>query len=90
MRFTTALALLVPALAVIAAPLPSKRAAFSFALQRSVGLPLAQPAYRCIEVHPSYDQFQISDGVAGNAEAEANAVFVGAFPFSAFHHLLES
>ncbi|KAJ7301920.1 hypothetical protein DFH08DRAFT_759904 [Mycena albidolilacea] len=61
MRFTTALALLVPALAVLAAPLPSKRAAFSFALQ-------------------SYDQFQISDGVAGNAEAEANAVFVDPFP----------
>lgn len=78
MRFTTALALLVPALAVLAAPLPSKRAAFSFALQRSVSP--AQSAYRCIDVHPSYDQFQISDGVAGNAEAEANAVFVGAFP----------
>ncbi|KAJ7481906.1 hypothetical protein FB451DRAFT_1030195, partial [Mycena latifolia] len=27
-----------------------------------------------------YDQFQISDGVAGNAEAEANAVFVDPFP----------
>ncbi|KAJ7714129.1 hypothetical protein B0H16DRAFT_1896019 [Mycena metata] len=54
------IALLVPALAAFAAPLPSKRA-FSFALQ-------------------SYDQFQISDGVAGNAEAEANAVFVTPFP----------
>jgi hypothetical protein len=26
----------------------------------------------------SYADFQISDGVAGNAQAEANAVFVGA------------
>ncbi|KAJ7677592.1 hypothetical protein B0H17DRAFT_1206874 [Mycena rosella] len=59
-RFTL-LALLVPALAAFAAPVPSKRAAFSFALQ-------------------SYDQFQISDGVAGTAEAEANAVFVDPFP----------
>ncbi|KAJ7021640.1 hypothetical protein C8F04DRAFT_1140094 [Mycena alexandri] len=47
------IALLVPALAVFAAPLPAKRA-FAFALQ-------------------SYDQFQISDGVAGTAEAQANA-----------------
>jgi hypothetical protein len=28
----------------------------------------------------SYDQFQISEGVAGTAEAEANAVFVDPFP----------
>ena len=28
----------------------------------------------------SYSQFQISDGVGGNAEAEANAVFIGAHP----------
>ncbi|KAJ7634921.1 hypothetical protein FB45DRAFT_1002384 [Roridomyces roridus] len=28
----------------------------------------------------SYDQFQISDGVGGTAEAEANAVFVNGFP----------
>ncbi|KAJ7512816.1 hypothetical protein B0H11DRAFT_9291 [Mycena galericulata] len=55
------LALLVPALASFAAPVPLKRAAFSFALQ-------------------SYAQFQISDGVAGNAEAQANAVFVDPFP----------
>ncbi|KAJ7026788.1 hypothetical protein C8F04DRAFT_1045328 [Mycena alexandri] len=54
------IALLVPALAVFAAPLPAKRA-FAFALQ-------------------SYDQFQISDGVAGTAEAQANAVFVTPFP----------
>ncbi|KAJ7121189.1 hypothetical protein C8R44DRAFT_172568 [Mycena epipterygia] len=59
-RFTL-LALLVPALAAFAAPIPPKRAAFAFALQ-------------------SYDQFQISDGVGGNAEAEANAVFVDPFP----------
>ncbi|KAJ6597535.1 hypothetical protein DFH09DRAFT_1071545 [Mycena vulgaris] len=59
-RFTL-FALLVPALAALAAPVPSKRAAFSFALQ-------------------SYDQFQISSGVAGTAEAEANAVFVDPFP----------
>ncbi|KAJ6562350.1 hypothetical protein B0H19DRAFT_1259933 [Mycena capillaripes] len=60
MRFIV-LALLVPALAVFAAPVPCKRAQFAFALQ-------------------SYDQFQISDGVGGNAEAEANAVFVDPFP----------
>jgi len=59
MRFIL-LALLVPALAVFAAPVPSKRA-FSFALQ-------------------DYSQFQISDGVAGDAEAQANAVFVDPFP----------
>ncbi|KAJ7080966.1 hypothetical protein B0H15DRAFT_1025022 [Mycena belliarum] len=58
-RFTL-LALLVPVLAVFAAPVPSKRA-FSFQLK-------------------SYDQFQISDGVAGNAKAKANAVFVDPFP----------
>ncbi|KAJ7107429.1 hypothetical protein C8R44DRAFT_585410, partial [Mycena epipterygia] len=28
----------------------------------------------------SYDQFQISDGVGGDAEAKANAVFVDPFP----------
>jgi hypothetical protein len=59
-RFTL-LALLVPALAAFAAPVPSQRAAFSFALQ-------------------SYDQFQISDGVGGDAEAKANAIFVAPFP----------
>lgn len=30
-------------------------------------------------VRHSYQSFQISDGVAGNAEAEANAVFVDPF-----------
>ncbi|KAJ7165377.1 hypothetical protein C8R46DRAFT_1074697 [Mycena filopes] len=53
----TLLAVLLPALAAFAAPLPAKRAAGALALQ-------------------DYADFQISDGVGGNALAEANAVFV--------------
>ncbi|KAF7299168.1 NAD(P)-binding protein [Mycena indigotica] len=53
------LALLVPALTAVAAPLPAKRA-FSFGLK-------------------NYNAFQISDSVAGNAQAHANAVFVDPF-----------
>ncbi|KAJ6605073.1 hypothetical protein B0H10DRAFT_1922793, partial [Mycena sp. CBHHK59/15] len=62
------LAVLIPALASVvgAAPIPESRRSL---LPRAFSFALQ-----------SYDQFQISDGVAGNAQAEANAVFVDPFP----------
>ncbi|KAJ7267320.1 hypothetical protein C8J57DRAFT_1435955 [Mycena rebaudengoi] len=63
------LALIVPALAsfVGAAPIPVSKHALAPRQAFSFAL-------------QSYDQFQISEGVAGTAEAEANAVFVDPFP----------
>ena len=37
------------------------------------------PAYPCLCASTSYSQFQISDGVGGGAQAQANAVFVDPF-----------
>ena len=40
---------------------------------------ISRPTRHTLTHTSSYSQFQISDGVAGNAEAEANAVFIEPF-----------
>jgi hypothetical protein len=40
---------------------------------------IKETSWLLLNCHCSYAQFQISDGVAGKAQAEANAVFVGTY-----------